>query len=175
MRHVEFEEAQEFPLWLWIVAGCVFVGISVYLVWVYVVVSDDFEDYVVLTWSGLLLMDLFMCNLFYMRTRVSDRVLSVRFGRFFPMMGSRVRLDVIRHARVVEYHPLWDAGGWGFRIGRFEGLPTRFMNARGNRGVYFEAKGRRYVIGSQRPEALLEAIARHADSSSSSSETLSGA
>lgn len=175
MRHVEFEERQEFPLWLWVLAACVFLGISIYLVWVYVMVSDAFEDYIVLTWAGLLLMDLFMCNLFYMRTRVSDRLLAVRFGRYFPMMGSRIPLEGVHDLRVVDYHPLWDAGGWGYRFGRLEGLPTRFMNARGNRGVFFEAKGHRYVVGSQRPEALMEAIAHHADSSSSKSETLSGA
>ena len=161
MRHVEFEERQEFPLWLWVLAGCVFVGISIYLVYVYVAVSEAFEDYVVLTWAGLLLMDLFMANLFYMITRVSDRVLSVRYGRYFPMMGSRIPLEDVHCLRVVAYHPLWDAGGWGYRYGRFEGLPTRFMNAQGSRGVFLEAKGHRYVIGSRDPERLLEAIARH--------------
>lgn len=161
MRRIEYEERQEFPLWLWVVVACVFLGITAYLIYVYVAVSDAFEDYVVLTWCGILLMDLLMANLFYMVTRVSDRVLTVRFGRYFPMIRSRVPLDKVRNLRVVEYNPLWDAGGWGYRYGRFEGVSTRFLNAQGSRGVFFEAKGHRYVIGSQQPERLLEAIAQH--------------
>ena len=158
MRHVHYEERQNFPLWLWVLSGCVFIGISAYLVYVYVKVSNAFEDYVVLTWAELLLMDLVMSNLFYMTTRVTDRRVLVRFGRYFPMMSSHIPLEQIHGLRVVDYNPLWDAGGWGYRYGRFEGKPTRFMNAKGSRGVFLEAKNHRYVIGSQDPEGLLKAI-----------------
>jgi hypothetical protein len=55
---------------------------------------------------------------------------------------------------------LRDAGAWGVRFGRFEGASCRHYNARGNRGVFLETSKRRYIIGSQNPERLHDALVR---------------
>jgi hypothetical protein len=158
MRNIRFEERQNFPAWLWVLGACIFLGITIYLIYVYTAVSDALEDYVVLTWTTVLIINLYVMNMLYMVTRVDDRAVSVRFGRYFGLLRSRIPLAEVHNLRVVEYNPLWDAGGWWYKYGRFEGEPTRFLNARGNRGVYLEAKGHRYVIGSQEPERLYEVL-----------------
>lgn len=53
-----------------------------------------------------------------------------------------------------QFSPLRDFGGWGIRTGR----NGTCLNQRGSRGVAFEFRGRRYIIGSDYPEALLSAM-----------------
>jgi hypothetical protein len=67
-----------------------------------------------------------------------------------------IPLDQVRAARVVEYDPVRDFGGYGFRAG------TRGLAyiASGNRGVELELRdGRKILIGSQDPEELAMQIA----------------
>jgi hypothetical protein len=99
-------------------------------------------------------------NLLALRTSVNSECVHLRLGLLVPLFWKRIAVNTIRSARVVTYRPLRDAGGWGMRFGRFEGVFTVFWNARGNRGVLIETDARRYIIGSQEPERLLAAIER---------------
>lgn len=103
---------------------------------------------------------LFLLDILALRTTVDSDGLRVRFGRPIPIFWKRIGIESIREARVVTYRPLVDANGWGLRFGRFDGVFTIYWNARGNRGVLIETDKRRYVIGSQDPEALHAAIER---------------
>jgi hypothetical protein len=68
----------------------------------------------------------------------------------------RIPLDQVRRARAVEYDPIRDFGGYGFRSGR----RGQAYIARGNRGVELELRdGRKVLIGSQDPERLAKQIA----------------
>ncbi|MCP4642355.1 MAG: hypothetical protein GY851_18055 [bacterium] len=101
----------------------------------------------------------FVLNLLHLTVRVNDGTLHAQLGWVVPCFWKRIPLDDLRTVRVVDYRPILDAGGWGMRFGRFEGQSCTFWNARGNRGVLIEtAAGKRYIIGSQNPEALKEAI-----------------
>lgn len=102
----------------------------------------------------------FVLNLLYLRIEVSEDLLRLRLGYFLPLGWKRIPLKDIRESRVVVYHPIRDAGGWGIRFGRFEGQFCRFWNARGNRGVFLRTAKHCYVIGSQQPEQLLLALRR---------------
>ncbi|MBI3946454.1 MAG: hypothetical protein HY321_11085 [Armatimonadetes bacterium] len=89
-----------------------------------------------------------------MRTEVNDEGLTVTFGlpawiRFHIPAGE------IRHVEAVSYRPLAEFGGWGIRFG-MDG--TRAYNARGDRGVRIETTRRRFLVGSQRPAELAEAL-----------------
>jgi hypothetical protein len=97
-------------------------------------------------------------NVLFMRTRVDGHELVVQFGYCFPIYRKRIPLQEIRRARVVEYRPIRDAGGWGIRFGRFEQERCRFLNCRGNRGVLLETARLRCIVGSQQPERLLAAV-----------------
>jgi hypothetical protein len=98
-------------------------------------------------------------SLLLLRTRVDGVELHVALG-LLPLLRLHVALGDIIEARVVEYRPLRDAGGWGMRFGRFEGHSCRYWNARGHRGVLVVTSTHRYIIGSQQPEDLLAAL-RH--------------
>ncbi|MBI1320308.1 MAG: hypothetical protein GC168_15380 [Candidatus Hydrogenedens sp.] len=96
-------------------------------------------------------------SLLLLRTRVDGVEISVSLG-VLPLLRMHLRLSDITEARVVEYRPLRDAGGWGMRFGRFEGERCRYWNARGNQGVLLVTPRGRYIIGSQQPEDLLAAV-----------------
>ncbi len=89
-----------------------------------------------------------------MTVRVDGEEMIVTFGHFgWPRWRFMIR--EIRDARVVEFSPLRDYGGWGIRAGR-EGI---CLNQRGRRGVRFEHLGHSYLVGSDAPERLLAALA----------------
>jgi len=68
----------------------------------------------------------------------------------------RIALGRLRAAREVEYDPVSDYGGYGFRSGR----RGRAYIARGNRGVELEFDdGQKVVIGSQDPAGLSKQVA----------------
>ncbi|MCC6795506.1 MAG: hypothetical protein IT366_10335 [Candidatus Hydrogenedentes bacterium] len=103
---------------------------------------------------------LLVFDILSLRTVVDGEAIRVQLGRPIPIFWKRIGIDSIRAARVVTYRPIADAGGWGLRFGRFDGVFTIYWNARGNRGVLIETEKRRYIIGSQDPEALHAAIER---------------
>lgn len=105
-----------------------------------------------------LILFLFLFNVLALRTSVDSEAIRVQLGRPIPIFWKWIGIETIREARVVTYRPLLEAGGWGLRFGRFDGVFTIYWNARGNRGVLIDTEKRRYVIGSQDPEALCAAI-----------------
>jgi hypothetical protein len=69
----------------------------------------------------------------------------------------RIPLCQVRAARAVEYDPIRDFGGYGFR----SGPRGRAYIARGNRGVELELQdGRKILVGSQDPARLAECITK---------------
>ena len=95
-------------------------------------------------------------SLLCQKTTVNETDLTVTFGALLPLYRRQIPLREIASAEAVTYLPLADYGGWGIRgWGRDVAL-----NARGNRGVQVALRdGRRILIGSQRPDALAEALA----------------
>jgi len=93
-------------------------------------------------------------NLLLLVVEVRETHLFIRLGWAFPMLWTRIPLADVASVRAVVYRPLLQAGGWGWRFGRFEGRWCRFYNARGKRGVHLVADGKHGIIGSQDPERL---------------------
>jgi hypothetical protein len=94
---------------------------------------------------------------FYARliTEVRADGLYIRFVPFH-LSYRKIPFDDIEQANVRRYNPLREYGGWGIRWHLKGG---RAYNVSGNRGVQLRLAGnRRLLIGSQRPEALLQAI-----------------
>jgi len=80
------------------------------------------------------------------------------YVRFWPLHLGWVHIpsDQIAECTAQTYRPLRDYGGWGIRWGP----KGKAYNVSGNRGVLLVyGKGRRLLIGSQRPEELQQAIA----------------
>lgn len=104
-----------------------------------------------------------MLNVFTMTTWVYPDELRVQFGRLFPYYQKYVPLASIDRVTTVDYHPIRDAGGRGIRWGTYNGMSTRFLNARGAKGVLLEVGEQAYVIGTQYPRELDEVLARRID------------
>lgn len=93
---------------------------------------------------------LFTVRLF---TRLTPAGLSIGLRGLWRVR--RLPLRDIRSARVVQYDPRSDFGGYGIRSGA-RGLA---YIAQGNRGVELElAEGGKLLIGSQRPDELAARI-----------------
>jgi hypothetical protein len=98
----------------------------------------------------------------YLKILVDHEVLWVRFG-FVGWPAQRIPLKEIENVRVIDYKPVRQFGGWGIRIGRFEGQSVSAYTLRGNRGALLElakerriggVKTRRFLIGTAEPERL---------------------
>lgn len=100
-----------------------------------------------------------VANLLCLRTEVRQDVIYLRLGFLFPMMWRRIPLDTVVSVEAVRYRPIRDAGGWGYRYGRYDGRSCWYYTMRGNRGVYIlDADNRQHIVGSQDPERLAAAI-----------------
>ncbi|MFH0915146.1 MAG: DUF6141 family protein [bacterium] len=75
--------------------------------------------------------------------------------RLIPFGSKRISTGEIERAQTREYSPLREFGGWGIRISR----NGRAYNAYGNTGVQLVlTDGSRVLIGTQKPEELLDAL-----------------
>jgi hypothetical protein len=93
-----------------------------------------------------------------LRVQVDAGGVRVAFGVFGGVITKTIAWDAIHGVRPVEYRPLWDAGGWGIRLGRFDGARTRYYTVHGSHGVLVETTGGQVIIGSDRSHDLANAI-----------------
>ncbi|MFI4898312.1 MAG: hypothetical protein ACIARR_10855 [Phycisphaerales bacterium JB059] len=105
-----------------------------------------------LTWVGIGVVMPLTLSRINMQTRVTHEHLSVRWPWFHH---TRIPLREIERAEPIRYDPLSQTGGWGVKHSRKLG---RVLNVYGDRGVAIEAGEKRYLIGSQRPDELAEAV-----------------
>ena len=105
--------------------------------------------------------------------QIDGEAVTVRFG-YLGWPAQRVLLSRIERARIVSYRPIRQFGGWGIRVGVFEGEKTSVYSVRGTRGVLLEltevqrisgARTRRFLLGSDDPEGLVAAIGRGTEAS----------
>jgi hypothetical protein len=75
--------------------------------------------------------------------------------RFRPFVRREILFRDIRRCDARTYRPIWEYGGWGVRFSS-KGMA---YNVSGDRGVQLElVNGKRILVGSQRSEALAQAI-----------------
>lgn len=146
MSKAIFEEQQQFrQWWVWIimiaVAGSIFYS--------YAQAEnpsiDDFLFSVVV--FGIVLLLLFTAKL---NTRIDEKGVHVKF---FPFHFSyqHYTWEDINNAKVTNYNPLGDYGGWGVRIS-FRGKGKAF-NVSGSQGIWLETfSGKKRMIGTQKAE-----------------------
>ena len=147
-----FEETQAFPLWGYAVLAVGTVAGSAGIA-----AATRGAGGAAAAQQGLAILGpmALIANLLFMKTVVAEGALTVTFGWAFPMYRRTIRLSQIRSAEVVTYNPLLECGGWGIR--GWGGNVA--LNARGNRGVRLGLDGgKRVLVGSQRPEALAQAL-----------------
>ncbi len=75
-----------------------------------------------------------------------------------PLTKRNIPIYTIRSCESRKYRPLVEYGGWGVRCGR----KGRAYNVKGNLGVQLTlTNGESILIGSQKPDELLEAIRKN--------------
>lgn len=78
------------------------------------------------------------------------------YVRFYPLTSKSINFSEIVSCEARTYHPIKEYGGWGIRYGWRGG---KAYNVSGNRGVQLVFRnGKKFLIGSQRPEELAQAI-----------------
>ena len=143
-----FSEIQAFPVFAYIVMGSTSIPL---IVMVALTQSRTFS----LGWLFLTLPLGLVFNLLCQKTSVTDRDLTVTFGAILPLYRKRIALPKIAAAKTVTYSPVAEYGGWGIR-GWGENIA---LNAHGNQGVRLTLQnGSRVLVGSQRPDALTQAL-----------------
>ena len=154
-----YEERQRFAMWVYVLTLAAMAAVEVSLVAAgHSGDSDSQRLFWPVTVANTAIFILIL-NWLYLTTRVSDDRLYIRLGIILPIGWKRIPIDEMLEIRSVQYRPVRDAGGWGIRLGRFEGSWCWFYNARGNRGVFIRTARRNYIIGSQFPEQLYDALA----------------
>ncbi len=77
---------------------------------------------------------------------------------FWPLAKKAVRISEIGSFGATDYKAVREYGGWGIKHGK-DGRWAYSVS--GNRGVFIDlTDGRKWLIGSQRAEELVEAISR---------------
>jgi len=93
--------------------------------------------------------------LFYSSKLITEVREDGLYVRFFPLTHHKIPFENIKHCEARTYSPIREFGGWGIRYGR----RGKAYNVSGNQGVQLElSNGKRFLIGSQRPEELARAI-----------------
>ena len=91
--------------------------------------------------------------LMHLRTEVRENEVWVKFVLLWRPRS--IPFEDIVSAQSVTYRPIRDYGGWGVR----GGPKDKAYNVSGNRGVQLELRGgERFLIGSQLPDDLAQAI-----------------
>jgi len=153
-----FREVQGFGLWLKL---CLVSSAIVALVVIGFCVDfeqeENFSLSVILPIIAVFVMSIVFAGLFWkirLETEVRNDGLYVRFFPLHIRFKKFTREDVEQYC-ARTYRPLLEYGGWGIRFGK----SGRAFNMSGKRGVQLVLKGgKRLLIGSQKPEELVDAI-----------------
>jgi hypothetical protein len=153
MAKIVFQETQRFrQIWIWAILLGV-TGIS--LGALFFMERDaplDFSD-IVFPIGMLLLLNLLFLS-FKLSTRIKEDRLSFRF---FPFTRWRsYRFEAIDAMELVEYNGLWEYGGWGIK---WNGDSWSYTTG-GKWGILVKTRGKKFLIGTHKPEEAKQAIAQ---------------
>lgn len=161
MNHNLFTETQRFrQWWLWLLV-LVVSSISWWALYVQIIEGHPFGDNPAPDWVVWVIFSLmglaFPVLLWILRLETEITPERIRIA-LRPIHSRHIDIKEIRSAKVREYRPLLEYGGWGIRWSPQHGWG---YNASGNKGVQLTlTDGRGVLIGSQRTDELAVAINR---------------
>lgn len=158
---MEFKERQYFRQWWFIMILVIVMGITIYGM-VQQVVFDQPWGNNPMSNSGFIVLMLLLIflfgSIFMMRLETKIDALGIQFG-FYPFQrkGIFYAWNDIAEISVIEYSPLKEYGGWGWRIS-LSGKGQAY-NVSGNKGILIKLKnGKQRLIGTQRQDEVAEII-----------------
>jgi len=161
----QFREEQRFE-WFWTAMFCVPALIIGYALYRQLWLNLHFVSSALL-WPAFIVAVVVAFWLWRLRlvTEVRDTGLFICFVWLWP--ERTIPWDQIRGVEIRSYRPVRDFGGYGVRWTAARGI---VYHARGNRGARLVlASGEQVLIGSQRPDKLVRAIAERTGLSVSTS------
>jgi len=93
----------------------------------------------------------------FMKLQVEIDAGFIRY-RFFPFVNSlrSISAEEVKKIYVRQYKPIWEYGGWGYRVRPGSG---KAMNVKGNWGLQIEfSNGKKLLLGTQKPNELETAL-----------------
>ncbi|WNJ19994.1 hypothetical protein [Pontibacter sp. G13] len=131
-------------------------GLVVAIMWAAAVILFAFSDIEgKLATSGILALVALFLSVISLRTEISKEGIAVQFFPFHLLKVKEYSWEDIELAEVIEYKPIAEYGGWGYRVGS-NGLA---YSVSGNKGLQLSFKnGRKLLIGTRNPVELAEAI-----------------
>ncbi len=153
-----FKETQRFnQWWLWLILLGVGV-IPIYGIYHQIILQQPFgehpmPDTALITFAVFMLIFIIFFRLMQLKTTITNEHIEMHFQ---PFSKKRIPWNNVKSAEVIDYGFV---GGWGIRIGTKYGT---VYNIRGHQGLYIQLKnGRRFVIGTQKSEAMKKAILQY--------------
>ena len=164
MAKVVFQETQRFrQIWIWAILLGV-TGISLGSIFF-------MEREAPLAFSDIAfpIGMLFFLNLLFLSFKLSTRIVVDRLSfRFFPFTRWRsYRFEAIDTMDLVEYNGLWEYGGWGIK---WNGDSWSYTTG-GKWGILVKTQGKKFLIGTQKPDEAKQAIAQFLAFKSASQES----
>ncbi|MHC4266088.1 MAG: DUF6141 family protein [Planctomycetota bacterium] len=160
-QRISFREVQRFRLWLRItlvILMAFIIMIDLFPLCEKIYPSGEVVTIISFTIVGILLP--FASAALFLILKLETEVRSDGlYVRFFPLHlhYKNLSFDDISEYFSRTYKPVLEYGGWGIRWGF--GKSGKVYNVKGNRGLQLVfTNGKRLLIGSQKPEKLVEAI-----------------
>lgn len=158
---MEFQERQYFRQWWFIAILVIVMGLAIYGMIQQVVFDQPWGNNPMSNSGFIVLMILLFFlfgSIFMMRLETNIDSQGIKFG-FHPFQRKRIfyAWNDIAEINVIQYSPLKEYGGWGWRIS-LTGKGQAY-NVSGNKGIQVKLKnGKQRLIGTQRPEEVQGAI-----------------
>lgn len=155
-----FSEKQRFnqPLIYIVLAMVLFTSLTPLLLLAQQDIDNQHLDFIMIVSMSLpLLIICFLLFVLQLRTQIDRQ--GIHYG-FFPFKNplKLIPWREIESCEVIQYSPLRDYGGWGYRYGR----KGKALNVRGNQGIKITlVGGKNLLIGTQKPQEAQQAIARY--------------
>jgi len=154
-----FKEEQHFlNTWLfYLVLGCVTLAIAGMIIPIWIQ-RDTIES---IAFPVVPLLIILAIILFFIRSKlytiIDESAIYYRFPPFINYEKKLTKSD-ISELYVRKYKPIWEYGGWGYRIRFGKG---KALNVSGNQGLQIVlSNGKGLLIGTQKPEQMRRVIKR---------------
>lgn len=155
MKKLEFTETQKFAqLWIWLLLFGVTL-LPVYGLYQQVILKEPFgdnpmSDTGLIIWVVAMLALMVFFRSMKLNTHINDSYIRITF---FPLMRKTIAWNEVKHAEVLNYGFV---GGWGIRLWTKYGT---VYNVKGKEGLQLVLKnGKKYLIGTQKPEEIRKII-----------------
>lgn len=142
-----FKEIQRFNQpWFW---GILILATGIIL---YGIISQPIEGWEAVILIIILGLAILLFASMQLKTRIDESGLTFSF---LPLIGKRkYSNEQIQKLELIAYNSLFKFGGWGIRYN----LNMWAYNVKGGHGLVVHLKDRKFLIGTQKPEELKNAV-----------------